>query len=115
MAIQKFYETLIYVNQFQTSDGMGGVVTQYEEGATFKGAIFTTNRQELLIAENKNGVAGYIMATDKTTAVEYGQLFKRLKTGEVFKVKTNPHDHESPPMARVQIKQMELELITGVR
>lgn len=96
MAIQDNYEPLIFVEKRTISDGFGGFITEYVEGAEFMGAVVTTQTMERRIAEQQGVEALYSIYADKNVPIDFMDIIKRKADNIYFQVSSRPSDMTAP-------------------
>lgn len=109
MAIQDFYEPLIFIEKKSVSDGMGGFVVQWVDGAEFMGSITTDNSVEMRIAEQQGVKSIYTITTNKNTVLNYNDVIKRKRDNKTFRVTSNGEDVLSPSVSNLSISQVQAE------
>lgn len=92
-----------------TSDGLGGFVTKWVDGAKFKAAI--TNKQTGLseIAKAISAKESFTVLVYKGTPLALNDVFRRDSDGATFKVTSNIKDSETPKVASFQFGQVTAE------
>ena len=106
MAIQDFFEPLIYMEKRSVADGMGGFHEQYTDGAEFMGAITTNQTMETRIAEKQGVTALYTIITPLNVPIKYNDVIKRSKDNKYFRITSNPKDMETPKQSTLNFYQM---------
>jgi hypothetical protein len=90
-------------------DGEGGFSYQWVEGAPFKAAIVKNNTLNAKVAEKQGVTEIYAVTTERGIILELMTVFKRVKDGAVFRVKSNAVDSETPNVATFQFEQVTAE------
>ena len=90
-------------------DGMGGFTYQWTQGATFKAAIVKNNTLDAKLAEKQGVTEAFTITVDKGLALEFHDVFKRLRDGAIFRVTSNIVDSETPARASFQFGQVSAE------
>lgn len=105
----------VMLDRATKSDGRGGFVYTYEEGAEFEAAIYLENSLEQEKAE-KQGVTGiYQVTVSRSVRLEYHDVFRRLKDGRTFRV-TSKDEKQAPassPLDMRSVRAEEYELPAG--
>jgi hypothetical protein len=91
------------------SDGYGGYITRYIDGAEFKAAIVRDSSLQARIAE-KDGVKDiYTITTDKSLNLDFHDVLKRVSDGKILRVTTNSTDRATPDSATLNMRQVSAE------
>lgn len=107
--LDDYMENCIMLDKRTVSDGYGGYTTEWTEGAPFKSAITLDTSVEAKRAE-KEGVTGlYTVTTSRALNLQYHDVFKRLKDGKIFRVKSDGDDKLTPPSATLDMRQVSAE------
>ena len=91
------------------SDGYGGYITTWTEGAEFKAAITIDNSIEARAAEQAGVTAIYTVTTAKAMNLQYHDVFKRERDGKIFRVKSDGDDKHTPKSATLNMRQVTAE------
>lgn len=100
-----------------TSDGRGGVITTWEDGAEFSAGIVFDSSMEARRAEAQGVTALYTVTTTKAINLQYHDTFRRESDGKVFRVTSDGDDKKTPASAGLNMRQVSAEeytLPTGV-
>lgn len=90
-------------------DGYGGLITTYEEGATFDGAIVYNTSIEAKIGAVQGVTDLYTLTTSKSVNLEYHDIFKRQSDGKTFRVTTDGDDNKTPASASLDMRNVSAE------
>lgn len=102
-------EKCVTLEKTRKSDGEGGFVTTWSEGAEFDAAITFDTSIEGRIAEKQGIKSLYTVTTNKGITLEYHDVFKRLRDGKIFRVTSDGDDKQTPSAATFQIAQVTAE------
>ena len=102
-------ESCIMMDKQTRSDGYGGFITTWVEGAEFKSAIVLNNSIEARIAEQAGVTALYTVTTSKNINLQYHDVFKRSGDGKVFRVTSDGDDKHTPESAGLDMRQVSAE------
>lgn len=91
------------------SDGEGGYVTTYEDGATIKCAIVLNTSLEAQVAEHDGVKDVYKITTLKSVILGFHDVVKRLSDGKTFRVTSNGLDSVAPDVSTIKIAQVTAE------
>lgn len=91
------------------SDGRGGFISTYTDGAEFKASISLDTSTEARIGE-KAGVKNlYSVYTFKNVNLRPFQVFKRLSDGKVFRITSDGQDVKTPNRATLDMRKVAAE------
>lgn len=107
--IENMMDECVLMTKTKSPDGSGGFVTSWSEGAQFKAAITLDTTMEARTAERAGVTSVYTVTTYKSVALEYHEVFKRLRDGKVFRVTSDPNDKVSPTISTLDIAQVTAE------
>ena len=79
-------ENCIMLDKRTQSDGYGGYIISWVEGAEFQAAIVLDNSMQARIAERQGVTALYTITTNKSLNLQYHDVFKRLEDNKIFRV-----------------------------
>ena len=99
----------VFLNKSKVSDGEGGFVVEWAEGASFKAAIVFDNSMEARTAEKAGVTSLYTVSVPISVAIEYHDVFKRLSDGKIFRATSDGDDSKTPARATFQIAQFTAE------
>ena len=102
-------EPCVILDKVTTSDGYGGVVTVWTEGASFDAAIVYDTSMEARIADKQGVTDRYTITTRKSIVLMYRDVFKRLKDNKVFRVTSDGDDKKTPKSATLNMRQVTAE------
>lgn len=103
------YETGIIYDKTTVSDGRGGVITKYIEGAEIDVAFSFDTSTQARIAEKEGVDNRYILTTRKTVNLQFHDVIKRLRDGKIFRVTSDGDDNYTPASASLDMRQVEAE------
>lgn len=104
-----FKEACVIMEKTRVPDGEGGWSSTWAEGARFRAAIVKDTTLNARIAEKEGMTAIYTVTTDKNLPLDFHDVFKRLKDGQVFRVTSDSTDQETPDVATFQFHQVSAE------
>lgn len=90
-------------------DGQGGTTTEYVNGAEFAAAITKNRTLEAVRAEKEGVTELYMVTTAKGVGLDYGETFKRISDGAMFRVTSNAKDSETPRAASFAFERVRAE------
>lgn len=102
-------ENCIMLDKTTTSDGYGGYVIDWKEGAPINAAIVLDSSMEARVAEKQGVTALYTITTNKNINLQYHDVLKRLRDGKVFRVTSDGDDKHTPMSANLNMRQVSAE------
>jgi hypothetical protein len=102
-------DDVVMMDKVTVSDGIGGVIRQWTEGAAFKAAIVKDSTLAARVAEREGVTEVYTVTVDKGIELDFHDVFKRVKDGAIFRVTSNISDSETPTVSSFQIGQVTAE------
>lgn len=91
------------------SDGRGGIVTVWADGATFNAAIVFDSSMEARRAEAQGVKALYTVTTSRGINLQYHDIFRREEDGKIFRVTSDGDDKKTPVAAVLDMRQVTAE------
>ncbi len=107
--IDDFTSKCIMMDKTTVSDGYGGFVAKWVEGASFDAAITLDSSIQARIAEKEGVTALYTVTTKKNINLQYHNVFKRLSDGKMFRVTSDGDDKYTPSSANLNMRQVSCE------
>ena len=105
-------ENCIMMDKTTVDDGYGGYDVVYKEGATFDAAIVFNTSMEARRAEASGVTSLYTVTTSRAITLEYHDIFKRVRDGKLFRVKSDGDDSYTPNSATLDMRQVTAEEFT---
>lgn len=102
-------EPCVFMEKHRESDGMGGLITVWTEGAEFNAAIGKDSTTAGRLAEKEGVTEIYTVTVYKGTPIAPFDVFKRVRDGKIFRATSDIRDNETPPPATFQIGQVSAE------
>ena len=109
MLIDAFMTDCVMMDKTSVSDGIGGFVHEWAEGAAFQAAVVKDNTMQAKVAEKEGVTEVYTVTFAKSLPMEFHDLFKRLEDGAIFRVTSNVTDSKTPKVATFQFGQVSAE------
>lgn len=91
------------------SDGRGGWITSWIDGAEFRAAIVYDSSIEARQAQAQGVTALYTVTTTKANNLQYHDVFRREEDGKLFRVTSDGDDRHTPPSASLNMRQVSAE------
>lgn len=109
MLWETFFQDCTMLAKTTTSDGQGGVTTEWTNGDTFKAAIVKTNTAVERVAEKQGVKASYKITTSINTNLKFHDVFKRNQDNKKFIVVSDFTDSQPPEFATFKFNQVFAE------
>lgn len=109
MLIDSFKTDCVMLDKTTASDGEGGFTTVWKDGAKFKAAIVRNSTAEVRIAEQEGFTNVYTVTTAPNANLKYGDIFKRVSDGQIFRVTSNGDDLQTPSVSTFKFQQVAAE------
>lgn len=107
--MQKETEGFVIMDKTTKSDGLGGVITVWKEGAPVEVALQQDTATGKQIAQALTGVRTYTVVTKKNIDFHYGDVIKRVRDGQVFRITSNSDNLETPESSAINMRQTTAE------
>lgn len=102
-------DDFVIMDKTTKSDGLGGVITVWEEGAPVEVALQQETATGKQIAQALTGIRTYTVVTKKNVVFRFGDVIKRTKDGQVFRITANADDLKTPNSATIDMRQTTAE------
>lgn len=108
-------EKCIYLTKTKVSDGYGGYVDSFVEGAEFNAAIVFDTSIQARVGEKQGVTSLYTVTTSKSMVLEYHDVFRRESDKKIFRVTSDGDDKYTPASASLNMRQVTAEewVLTG--
>ena len=107
--IESMMVDCVMMDKTTVPDGEGGWTPSWVEGAPFRAAIVKNNSLNAKVAEKQGVTEVYTITTPRGVVLSLMDVFKRVKDGAIFRVKSNAVDSETPEVASFQFEQVSAE------
>ena len=97
------------LDKVTATDGYGGRITTWTDGASFNAAIVLDNSMEARTAEQQGVTAVYTVTTEKSWNLQYHEVFRRESDGKIFRVTSDGDDLKTPDSAGLNMRQVSAE------
>ena len=104
-AMEKSY----IMDKTTASDGRGGTITSYKEGAEISVAYSFDTSTQARIAEQAGTIDRYILTTSRAVHLQYHDVVKRVRDNKIFRVTSDGDDNYTPATSSLDIRQVEAE------
>ena len=102
-------EKCVMVDRQTTSDGYGGFIATWVDGAGIDAAIVLDSSMEARIAEKQGVTALYTITTKKNVNLQYHDVLRRKSDGKIFRVTSDGDDKHTPDSASLNMRQVTAE------
>ena len=99
----------VILNKQTQSDGYGGYVTTWADGASFQAAIVLDTSMQARIGEKQGVTSLYTVTTEKALNLQYHDVFRRVEDGKIFRVTSDGDDKKTPASASLNMRQVSAE------
>lgn len=107
--IDDFSRSCVIMEKSRVSDGEGGYITTWTEGAEFINHQSIDTSMEARIAEKQGVTSVYSALVDTAVPIEYGDYFKDKENGNVYRVTSRPEEKIAPKSASFNLKYFTAE------
>lgn len=109
--LESMMDACVMMDKTTVSDGMGGIVSVWVEGAEFQAYVRKESAIEVAIAEQSGAKEVFTVVVPMTVSLEYHDVFKRVRDGAIFRLTSNTLDGETSQMASppVQVAKANCE------
>lgn len=102
--LNDFARDCVLLEKSRVSDGEGGYITTWSEGASFRNYQALDTSMEARRAEKEGVTSVYSALVEKAVPIEYGDYFKDRETGETYRVTSEPADKQAPRSSTFPLK-----------
>ena len=107
-------EPCVILNKATQSDGYGGFIVVWEDGAEFNAAITFDTSIQARVGEKQGVTSRYTVTTPRALTLQYNDYFRRVRDGKLFHVTSDGDDKFTPPSASLDMRQVTAEEITSL-
>lgn len=107
--LQQAMTDVVAMEKTRVSDGEGGFIVDWVDGAVFKAAITFDTSMQSRIGEKQGVSSRYTVTTNKSAKLEYHDVIRRLNDGKIFRVTSDGDDKQTPDSASFQFLQVTAE------
>lgn len=98
-----------YIDKTTASDGYGGTVTVWRDGAGFDATVVLMSSTETIAAAQAGTKAAYNILTGKQINLKYGEIIQRISDGKYFRITQDGDDDKTPVSAGLNIRKVTAE------
>lgn len=100
----------VVLTRTRVPDGQGGYKNGWAEGVTFYPSWEYEASPEMTVAEQQGVSRVYRIYVDKSLDLQYHEVFRRISTGQTYRV-TNPGtDRHTPASSAMNLRLIEVEI-----
>ena len=107
--LQQAMTDVVAMEKTRVSDGEGGFIVDWADGAVFNAAITFDTSMQSRIGEKQGVSSRYTITTPKSAKLEYNDVIRRLNDGKIFRVTSDGDDKQTPDSASFQFLQVTAE------
>lgn len=107
--LQQAMTDVVAMEKTRVSDGEGGFIVDWVDGAVFKAAITFDTSMQSRIGEKQGVSSRYTVTTHKNAKLEYHDVIRRLNDGKIFRITSDGDDKQTPDSASFQFVQVTAE------
>lgn len=112
MALADFLDDACIVDKRTESDGMGGVITTWVDGAPIKAGFVRNSTTEAQIAYQSGTRDMFTIVFSDLLELSPNDRVKRLKDGKMFRVTSDGKDMTTPAGSDMHFREVNAEVIT---
>lgn len=102
-------ESCTMLDKTTVSDGYGGIIAVYNDGAPFDAAAVLDDSMQARAAEKQGVTALYTITTKKTVNLQFHDVFRRESDKKIFRVTSDGDDKHTPASASLNMRQVSAE------
>ena len=109
MLVDSFAKHYVLLTRERVSDGEGGLIEAWSEGATFTAAVTFDSTLSARVAEHDGVTSLYTVTVREGEPLKFHDVFKRASDGKVFRVTSDGEDMQTPSVASFTFSQVTAE------
>ena len=102
-------ENCVMLDKRTQSDGYGGYISVYVDGAEFKAAIVLDNSTQARVAAVQGVTNLYTITTGREINLQFHDVFRRERDGKIFRITSDGDDKRTPSSATLNMRQVSGE------
>lgn len=107
--LDDFARDCTVLEKTRVPDGEGGYDVIWTDGAVFRNYQALDTTMEARIAEKQGVTSVYSAMVRRDFPIDYGDYFRDNKTGQTYRVTSDPQDKEAPAMSTIKLKYFTAE------
>ena len=108
--LQQAMTDVVAMEKTRVSDGEGGFIVDWVDGAIFKAANTFDTSMQSRIGEKQGVSSRYTVTTSKNAKLEFHDVIRRLNDGKIFRITSDGDDKQTPDSASFQFLQVTAEV-----
>lgn len=113
MALIDFLTDACMVDKRTESDGMGGIITTWIDGAPFKAGFVRNSTTEAQIAYQSGTRDMFTIVFSDLLELTPNDRVKRMSDGKVFRVTSDGKDMTTPAGSEMHFREVNAEVVTA--
>lgn len=109
MLIDLMMTDCVIMDKRTESDGEGGYITRYVDGAPIRAAVVLDSSLMAQIAEADGVTDVYTVTTPRNVILGFHDVIKRVNDGAVFRITNDGYDKVAPDISTIRIRQVTAE------
>ena len=102
-------EDCVMLYKVPVPDGLGGIISKWQNGAIIKAAIAYNDSTESRIGEAQGVTAVYTISTKKNINLQYHDVLRRISDGKIFRITSDGDDLKTPNSAMLNMRNVSAE------
>ena len=98
-----YVEPCTFLEKTRVPDGEGGWEVSWVDGMEFEAAITHSSSIEARVAESEGMTSTFTVWTPKDMPLDFHDVFRRERDGQVFRVTSQGDDEHTPASATFQL------------
>lgn len=107
--MKDYMENCTLIEKTRIPDGEGGWTIGWVDGMDFQAAITYDTTLQARVAESEGMKATYTVTTEKGMELDFHDVFRRKRDGQIFRVTSQGDDKKTPARASFQVSQVAAE------
>ena len=107
MLLDAFGKKCVLIEKRRTSDGAGGYITDWVDGAEFLNYQALDTSMEARKAEQEGVTSVYSVLVQQNVPIERTDYFRDTETGLTYRVTSNPEEKAAPRSAGPTIRALK--------
>lgn len=107
--LDEMRDSCVMMDKRTVPDGMGGFTIVWTEGAAFEATVIKDNSTEAIVGQQQGMNELFTVVVDKSIALDYHDVFKRLSDGQTFRLTSSTLDSAAPERSTVPIAKATCE------
>lgn len=107
--LDEWMEDFVVMDRRTSSDGYGGYIVEWADGATFNAAAVLDTSMEARIGEKQGVTALYTITTGREMNLQYHDVIRRASDNKIFRVTSDGDDKKTPRSATLNMRQVSAE------